>query len=49
MKGKMSFSLTCFRRNLRTQHCLDSMLEDWKKIENGKIIGGTSSSIQKLR
>ena len=49
IKDKMSFSLTCFRRNHRTQHCLDSMLEDWKKIENGEIIGGTLSTIQKLR
>lgn len=49
MKDKMSFSLTCFRRSHRTQHCLDSMLEGWKKIENGEIIGGTSSIIKKLR
>ena len=49
MKDKMSSSLTCFRKNHPTQHCLDSMLEDWKKIENGEIIGGTSSTIQKLR
>ena len=30
MKNKLSALLTCFRENYNTQHCLVSMIENWK-------------------
>ena len=42
MENKLSALLTGFRKNHGTQHCLESMIENWK---NTQIKGGFVAAI----